>query len=426
MKVFFSVGEPSGDLHAANLMRELRSHRSDVEFVGFGGPRMTAAGCDVRFDLTELAVMWIARAVMKLPLYLDLVRRADRYFATERPDAVVLVDYPGFNWHIARRAKFHGIPVFYYSPPQIWAWASWRITKMRRLVDHVLCGLPFESAWYSQRNCRATYIGHPYFDEVHHRQLDQAFIAEQRNRSPRRITILPGSRSQEVHGNLDAFLRTVEHVRKQIPDVHVAIAAYKESQATVARAAVARRGLPIEVHVGRTAELIESSTCCLACSGSVSLELLHHAKPSLIRYPMSMSGSWMQRWLRHTRYITLVNLLASDDPFVPRSTVAITEAASDESVLFPEFLSTADRSPDMARLLCKWLTNDESRQAREQQLIALREQVGQPGAARRAAVYLLEVVERRRTQPRPPHFSPQRRVVSSAGADVEYLASERT
>ena len=147
MKIFFSVGEPSGDLHGANLIRELQKRRPDCEFVGYGGPRMAAAGCALHEDLTKLAVMWLLHALLNIHKFWALVGRADRYFRHHRPDAVVLIDYPGFNWWIARRAKAHGIPVFYYGVPQLWAWAGWRITKMRRFVDHVLCKLPFEETW---------------------------------------------------------------------------------------------------------------------------------------------------------------------------------------------------------------------------------------------------------------------------------------
>ena len=164
MKIFFSVGEPSGDLHGANLIRQLRARRDDLELVGYGGPLMAEAGCHLHEDLTRLAVMWFVRVLINLHKFAALVSRADRYFRHQRPDAVVLIDYPGFNWWIARRAKVHGIPVFYYGTPQLWAWAGWRVKKMRRYVDHVLCKLPFEVDWYRQRACNATYVGHPYFD----------------------------------------------------------------------------------------------------------------------------------------------------------------------------------------------------------------------------------------------------------------------
>ena len=151
MKIFFSVGEPSGDLHGANLIRQLRRRSPQVQTVGYGGPRMQGAGCQLHEDLTALAVMWFLRALANLHIFWSLVSRADRYFRHHRPDAVVLIDYPGFNWWIARRAKAHKIPVFYYGTPQIWAWAGWRVKKMRRLVDHIMCKLPFEEAWFKAR-----------------------------------------------------------------------------------------------------------------------------------------------------------------------------------------------------------------------------------------------------------------------------------
>ena len=142
---------------------------------------MAEVGCELHADLTALAVMWFARVLLNLHKFLELASRADRYFRHHRPDAVVLIDYPGFNWWIARRAKVHGIPVFYYSPPQIWAWARWRVKKMRRFVDHVLCGLPFEEAWLRGHGCNATFVGHPFFDEVRRYPYDEKFIAEHRD-----------------------------------------------------------------------------------------------------------------------------------------------------------------------------------------------------------------------------------------------------
>ena len=170
MKFFFSVGEPSGDQHAANLAKALRHSQPDLELVGYGGPQMAAAGCELLFDLTTLAVMGLGPALAKLPQFANHLWRAERYFQQQRPDAVVLVDFPGFNWWIARCAKRHDIPVYYDCPPQVWAWARWRAGKLRRLTDHVLCTLPFEAAWLNKRGCHATYVGHPYFDDARLKQ----------------------------------------------------------------------------------------------------------------------------------------------------------------------------------------------------------------------------------------------------------------
>ena len=126
MKIFFSVGEPSGDLHGANLIRQLRRRQPQVECIGYGGPLMRDAGCKLNYELTELAVMGLVAVIASLHKFWRLLWDADRCFREERPDAVVLIDYPGFNWWVARAAKRHDIPVYYYGVPQMWAWAPWR------------------------------------------------------------------------------------------------------------------------------------------------------------------------------------------------------------------------------------------------------------------------------------------------------------
>ena len=315
MKIFFSVGEPSGDLHAANLIRAIRARRPDARAVGYGGPQMAAAGCELHADLTLLAVMWLLRAILNLHKFLALVARADRYFRHQRPDAVVLVDYPCFNWWIARRAKAHGIPVFYYAPPQIWAWASWRVKKMRRFVDHVLCSLPFEEAWFRQRGCNAIFIGHPYFDEVRRQPLDQDFLDHEIVKPGSLVTILPGSRTQEVEHNLRWFLKAAALVREAVPDARFAVASFKPHQAELARRLAATSSFPVEVHLRRTPELIELADCCMAVSGSVSLELLYHGKPTVVLYWIGRVAFFVQSLFRKVKYITLVNLLMADELF---------------------------------------------------------------------------------------------------------------
>src|SRR5579871_5272372 len=130
MRIFFSAGEPSGELHGANLIRTLQQSQPGVECIGFGGERMRQAGCQLLYPLSQLAVMWFWRVLVRAPVFLDLIARADRFFRQQRPDAVVLIDYPGFNWWLARRAHCHGIPVFYFVPPQLWGWAGWRVEKV--------------------------------------------------------------------------------------------------------------------------------------------------------------------------------------------------------------------------------------------------------------------------------------------------------
>lgn len=404
MKIYFSVGEPSGDLHGANLIHQLRGRRPDCVFVGYGGPRMAAAGCTLHEDLTKLAVMWFARVLVNLHRFWILVSRADRYFRHHRPDAVVLIDYPGFNWWIARRAKAHGIPVFYYGTPQLWAWAGWRIKKMRRYVDHVLCKLPFEETWYRERGCNATYVGHPYFDQLRAEQLDGAFVERQCSGGGPLVTILPGSRTQEVQNNFGQQLKAAKLVAARVPNARFAVAAFKKSQAEMIRKQLRNVALPIEVHVGRTAELIDAATCTIAVSGSVSLELLYHTKPSVIVYCISRLAYFVQGFFRKVRYITLVNLLTTTDLF-PRKVSAYNPADPvDAGVLMPEYIACEDCSQQLAGHVIEWLTDPAKRAERVAQLAALKDQIGAGGASQRAAEYVLNVLEARRRPVLRTHF----------------------
>jgi len=393
MRIFFSVGEPSGDLHGANLIRELRTLNPDAEFVGYGGPKMAKAGCVLHEDLTKLAVMWLLHAILNIHKFWDLLQRADRYFAGHKLDAVVLIDYPGFNWWIARKAKRHKVPVFYYGAPQMWGWAPWRIKKMKRLVDHVLCKLPFEEKWYSDRGCKATFVGHPYFDEMHQQELDSEFTDQYGCDQRPLITILPGSRIQEVTRNLKWFLKTAAKVRERQSDVRFAIASFNKQQALIARCECEEANVPADVFVGRTPELINVARCCMACSGSVSLELLHNLKPTVILYHIRRFDWFIQALLRQVKYITLANLLFTKDIRATSVHLFDPDSPGAERVPFPEYVTFGDKSSEMARHIHLWVTSDQERDARVEQLKELKARFCFPGASRKAAEYIMTEVE---------------------------------
>jgi lipid-A-disaccharide synthase len=299
----------------------------------------------------------------------------------------VLVDYPGFNWWIARRAQFHGIPVFYFLPPQIWAWATWRVSKMRRLVNHVLCILPFEAEWYSQRSVPATFVGHPYFDELRAQVLDTAFL-EQYATAPDApvIGILPGSRSAEVRHNLPAYLRVAARIAQVFPRARFPIACLRHAHLGLVEPHLRSCGLDARAYVGRTTEIIRASRVCMSKSGSVSLELLYHAKPSTILYQVSPADYLTYRVLRGAGlmaapYITLVNLLAGYE-------------------LFPEFVSCRDVSEPLSRHVLHWLEDPVEHARTVLELERLKRDVAQPGACDRTAQYILQALGARQ-----PHRS---------------------
>ena len=396
MRIFFSVGEPSGDLHGANLIRRLKSRDSAIECIGFGGPKMQAAGCDLHFDLTSLAVMFLASVLKNIRLFFRLIARADRYFENYQVDAVVLIDYAGFNWWIARKAKKHGIPVFFYGVPQVWAWAPWRIRKIQKLVDHVLCKLPFEAPWFKQRNCRATYVGHPYFDQLAHQEYDTDFIKALVRGNKRLITLLPGSRNQEVKSVLPILLDTAKITLREDDTCRFAIAFFNEEQRQDSSKLIAESKVPVEVYVGRTPELMQAAYACVACSGSVSLELLYYRKPTVIVFKVRRWVMVAQAFLLRIKFITLVNLIAAKEIRRQNFRLYDPDDPNAEPCVMPEYLTAGDPSEKVAWRVLRWLKDVQSHLGNVAELDRLAVRYAQPGATSRAADYLLgELCDRR-------------------------------
>jgi len=371
MHVFISAGEPSGDLHGANLIRALRAQHPGIRITGFGGPKMRAAGADLHFDLTSLAVMFIGAVIAKLRTFIGLAHKAEHHFRSDRPDAVVLIDYPGFNFQLAKRAHAAGVPVYFFVPPQLWAWAGWRVKKVRRWFTGVLTALPFEEKWYRERGVNTHYVGHPYYDELAAQELDDGFLAGQRAKGGPVLGVLPGSRNQEVARNFPDMLNAMRMVHASRPDVRFLVASFNEMQRDAVMEMAEGLDLPIEFHLDRTPEIIELAECCLSVSGSVSLELMYRLKPTAILYRLSRFVSAIRPIVLKTKYITLVNLLADRE-------------------VYPEFPSRHDRSAEAVPHLLNWLNDPSSRAACVEQLRAVKEEVSRPGACDRAAEFLLK------------------------------------
>jgi lipid-A-disaccharide synthase len=393
MRVFLSAGEPSGDHHAALLVRALHARRPDVECVGLGGPCMAAEGCTLVADMTKFAVMWFLRVILNIHRFVDLARRAERSFLDARPDICVLVDFPGFHWWLAWRAKRHGIPVVFYCPPQIWAWASWRIKKMRRLVDRVLSTLPFEHDWFTAQGMPSTLVGHPFFDE-----LEPVRPGHGASGRPL-ILLLPGSRGQEIESNLGSILRAAAAVHARVPEARFAVGALHERHAARVREMMAAlgheiRSLDLEVAAGRTRSLIAEAACAIAVSGSVSLELLAARVPTVIVYRISSLAYVVQSWCRRARFITLVNLLGCPEPIGPvrgawHAPIDV-EPAHPEAV-YPEFLSVQDPAGHAADHVVEWLRDPVARERTVTRLERIATDVAVAGSAERAAAAVLAI-----------------------------------
>lgn len=376
MHVFFSVGEPSGDQHAALLIQELRRRQPTLRVSGFGGDEMRAAGCQLLYPLTALAVMGIFRVIPLLYRFYKLVKQAEAYFERHHPDLVVLVDFPGFNWWIARKAKKLGIPVVYYLPPQLWAWAPWRISRVKKYIDLVLSGLAFETEWYAQRNVPVLYVGHPFFDEVHHKPLDVAFCREWQQADQPIVALLPGSRGHEVTGHWPLMLQVARRIHSRHPQARFLVANYKPAQKQYCQEQYEASGidLPITFHLGHTSEIIQIATCAFMVSGSVSLEMLARGTPATVVYRCSWLMYFIGKLLVTVKYMSLPNLMAGRQ-------------------IMPEYLCVGDPEPVVEHVtghLDGWLAEPEARAAAVQELQQLRDVVYSVGATERVAGVILD------------------------------------
>ncbi|MFO0798631.1 MAG: lipid-A-disaccharide synthase [Gemmataceae bacterium] len=370
MHLFLSAGEPSGDMHGANLIRALTRRNPAVRVTGLGGAQMAAAGATVLFPLAKHAVMGFVRVLRHLRTFFRAARLAQRSWAADRPDVVVIIDCSGFNLPLAKRAHAAGIPVYYFMPPQVWAWRSGRVEKIRRWCAGVLTVLPFEEEWYRSRGVATHFVGHPYFDALATQQPDAALVAAERASGGPIVGLLPGSRDQEVTANIRLLVGTARQVAAARPDVRFRVAAFNDRHADTCRAAFAGLNLPVEVLVGRTPEVISMATACVAVSGSVSLELMGRHVPSVVVYRM---GRWTRKLvlkLVKVRWMSLVNLLAGEE-------------------VYPENATDSDDPRPVVAPVLSWLNDESARAAVVARLRELTAREGRPGACDRAAAYLL-------------------------------------
>jgi lipid-A-disaccharide synthase len=340
---------------------------------------MRAAGCHIDCDLTRHAVVGLLEVLPKLRQFFRIADQAEQIFRRGGVDAVVLVDFPGFNWHIARRARRHGIPVYYYCPPQLWAWGRWRVRKMRRNVDHVLAVLPIEQQFFPEHGIPTTYVGHPFFDGLDTERLDTPLLDRfdsLRQRGDQLVAVLPGSREHEVHRNWPLMLESIRRLHVRHPNARFLVASYRDRQCLWCRDQLGPDDarLPIDFCVDRTSEVIEAARCAMMVSGSVSLELMARRTPAAVVYRVGRLLHTIARLMVRLDSITLPNLMG-------------------DRQVFPEMVSVGNSEPAI-----EFLTESIDAMLGDQfyfgkmlaQLDQLRDRYANPGASARAAHFLCE------------------------------------
>ncbi|MGV3346843.1 lipid-A-disaccharide synthase [Enterobacteriaceae bacterium LUAb1] len=340
------AGETSGDMLGAGLIRALKTRHPDARFVGVAGPRMQAEGCEVWYEMEELAVMGIVEVLGRLRRLLAIRRDLTVRFTALRPDVFVGIDAPDFNITLEGRLKAHGIRTIHYVSPSIWAWRQKRVFKLGKATDLVLAFLPFEKAFYDRFNVPCRFIGHTMADAMPlHPDKTAARMALGISSDVPCLALLPGSRHAEVRMLSADFLRTALLLRQQYPELEIVVPLVNAKRRTEFEQIKAEVAPDLRLHMldGHAREAMIASDAALLASGTAALECMLAKCPMVVGYRMRPFTFWLAKWLVKTDYVSLPNLLAGRE-------------------LVKELLQEACQPAALAAALIPLLSDDAERQ----------------------------------------------------------------
>jgi lipid-A-disaccharide synthase len=306
MKYYIIAGEASGDLHASNLIRELKKLDPEADFRCWGGDRMMANGAVLAKHIRETAYMGFVEVAVNLGTIMGNIRFCKKDILAYGPDVLILVDYPGFNLRIAEFAKEQGLRVFYYISPQVWAWKQGRVKTISRVVDRMYVILPFEEDFYKKFGYRVDFVGHPLLDAVENFRQSAAgmgFRNETGLGDKPIVAMLPGSRRQEIRNMLGIMLSVVP----RFPDHTFVIAAVPDIPESFYRTII--KDSPIKLVTGRTYDLLSVACAAMVTSGTATLETALFGVPEVVCYKGSRISVAIARKVVRIKYISLVNLI---------------------------------------------------------------------------------------------------------------------
>ncbi len=372
MTIYFVAGEVSADNHGAALMRCLRELDSRLQFVGRGGPQMREiAGEQFKNWIGEAAVLGLWEVLRKYSYFREQFHETLREIRESKPDAVVLIDYPGFNLRLARalRRQAPRQKIIYYISPQVWAWDHGRIKRMAHFIDLVLCIFPFETDLYNQVGLRALFVGHPMIERLQDRKIDT-------QRDPNLIGLFPGSRSREVRKIFPVMLETVRELRKHNRDLRFEVAAASEQLALEMSPAVAgldqsQDGEAIQIKVDETAVIMQRAWAGIVASGSATLEAAYFRLPFVLIYKVMWSTYLAARLVVNVKYLGMPNLLADKE-------------------VVPEFIQYRAKPRAIVEAVQPLIENANARERMISEFDSIIGRLGETGASEKAARAIIE------------------------------------
>jgi len=368
--IYFVAGEASGDNHGAGLMRSLRELGDHLDFIGRGGPQMRMiAGEQLKNWIDEAAVLGLWEVIKKYGYFRKQFHETLNEIDESKADAVVLIDYPGFNLRLARalRRRSTKRKIIYYISPQVWAWNRGRIKKMARFVDLMLCIFPFEAELYNKSGLRTEFVGHPMVERLRARKIDI-------ERDPNLIGLFPGSRCREVRKIFPILIETVGELRNQRADLHFEVAAASKALATEISAALTaahvKDGL-FHVVTDETAAAMQRASVGIIASGSATLEAAYFRLPYVLIYKVAWPTYLAARLVVNVKYLGMPNLLANKE-------------------VVPEFVQHRARPNTIAKAALQLINDLAARDEMVFEFDRIVAKLGEGGASERAARAIVE------------------------------------
>ena len=368
-----SCGEPSGDLYAGALTRELQQLEPSVAVTGFGSERLRSAGASLVADFKGLSVTGLLEVARVLPRTYSVYRRLIAEATATRPDVFVAIDFPDFNFRLARQMKRLGIPVVYYISPQLWAWRPGRLKTMKRIADRVLVIFPFEEDIYQRAGVPVAFVGHPLFDVASPLEPRARFLPRH-GLDPLKplVALLPGSRTNEVRAILPGLIAACQMIRSRVPDVQFVLARAPHV-ADALLAPLDDANLPVTIVEGATDAVLAAAAVALLASGTVTVQAAMHECPMVVVYRLSPLTYRMGRPFVHVDTFAMANLIAGRR-------------------IVPELIQDDFTPEAVAAEAVRLLRDDDGVASRMRtNLREVRQRLGSVGASRRAAAAVLDV-----------------------------------
>jgi lipid-A-disaccharide synthase len=358
-------GEASGDLHGSGVVRELKTLDKDIDIYGIGGDKMRAAGMHLVYHSKELSVMGFIEVLKHLPTIRSVEKTLEVMLIHRKPDAVLLIDYPGFNLRFARKAKKLGFKIYYYISPQIWAWNPGRIRKIRDAVSKMFVVFPFEFDLYNNAGVNVEFIGHPLLDVIGIPQTKTEFCKRHGINSEKPIIgLFPGSRMQELNNIFPAMLDAARILKNEF-DAEIAVGAASVLESNYIKSFLSENSI-VHIIQNATYDLMKNSDVAVVTSGTATLETACFQTPMVIVYKTSWLTYFIGRILIRIKNIGLVNILAG-------------------KTIVPELIQHRANPNTIAKEVRKMLTDESYVSTIKTELKIIYEKLGNPGAAKRVA-----------------------------------------